>query len=192
VIVKSNERRHTRTAIHAASQYYWVDGEPIFADAGTIKSVTLNDIEVVIELDISGNVDPCTIKGLRLPGIDLCIKDFIPDLSFECDWQCDFTDNNARVSSRVVDLPEDEARKVAVFPSPASDYFNIQFMMYQTGAVELNIFDLNGRLMDKKIKVFNSGNQKWAVRPNLLIGHYFLKLKGPGWSHNEKLMIIPN
>jgi extracellular elastinolytic metalloproteinase len=76
---------------------------------------------------------------------------------------------------------------VSVFPNPTSDRFTIKISNY-TGALKIQLYDLNGRLiLDKNSTTFTSEEQLSVS--GLSSGVYLLKLNGENISSTKKIIV---
>lgn len=81
---------------------------------------------------------------------------------------------------------ESEFNRFEVFPNPADDYFEFS-LESQTEDLELNMYDVNGRVL--MTKVFNSQQVKRVNTQNLTTGIYFVEIKN-GMQRSIKKLVI--
>ena len=75
---------------------------------------------------------------------------------------------------------------ITISPNPASDYIQIVFPSIIEGEKMIQLYDVNGRLIDSKIE---SGiNANWNLN-NVTNGMYFLRIYTENNSYYEKLFI---
>jgi len=103
------------------------------------------------------------------------------DLYTEGEMQC-FSNNTTPIMSRLLDTPAQVANSVVLkgaYPNPFNPVTNIQFDVESISAnVELNILDIQGRLVDRIISnEFNYGSHEIAFNADQLSsGLYFIQL----------------
>lgn len=201
----SNDRKYGRTSIFEAAQYYFI--QQVEIDDTTLESATLQKANVVIELEITGEVDLCSIKGIKLPGINLCIDDFISNISNQCDnIECDFINTPNQISS-MTSIPKEKnitllpinsktfdimSSKLNIYPNPTDGNFIIDFTLNGTRAVSFKILNINGEMLfEQKNKTFEKGSNKYAINlsKKLPPGLYFLKVDSNEFSKILKIII---
>ncbi len=190
VIVKSNSRAYSRAAILGAAEFFYVAGTAPIDDVDGVESIFSRKLDVRIELTIE-NVSPCKIYGIKLPGIDLCIKDFIPDVSNVCPSICDFNNGTVAYDPDLKQVEHSYNNSLTVYPNPSKGSFQLSFNIETAGTVACQILDLHGRMVHKQEQFFTSGQQRWMVdsKSKLAPGMYFLKMTGGG-QPGRKLIIV--
>ena len=81
-----------------------------------------------------------------------------------------------------------KANTISIYPNPAKNEFFINFPKSAMGKVNVEIFDMSGKLVASEYKV--STDEKTAINTaNLLNGTYIVKVKGLGIDTSSKLII---
>lgn len=81
-----------------------------------------------------------------------------------------------------------KANAISIYPNPAKNEFFINFPKSTMGKVNVEIFDMSGKLVASEYKV--STDEKTAINTaNLLNGTYIVKVKGLGIDTSSKLII---
>ncbi len=78
------------------------------------------------------------------------------------------------------------------YPNPFSSFTNIMYSLPNDGAVTLNIFDINGRLVKTLINKYHTAGEymaKWECG-NIKTGTYFYQIKANGFTQTKKLLLI--
>jgi hypothetical protein len=80
-------------------------------------------------------------------------------------------------SKVIVGVIENEVNKLSIFPSPATNQLNIQYWSAGIGQSEIQIIDLNGRTVMRKMIVNDAGfNKKTLEVSTLQQGFYFCRI----------------
>jgi hypothetical protein len=100
-------------------------------------------------------------------------------------------DNNLRVSQSSI---LSEKFQTQVFPNPIENRFSVKFNDFINSEITIELYDLNGKLLFRKIQFMDTGKSSisltendWGVLPK---GIFILKVSGEGFSHNHKLTKI--
>lgn len=81
-----------------------------------------------------------------------------------------------------------KANAISIYPNPAKNEFFINFPKNTMGKVNVEIFDMSGKLVASEYKV--SADEKKAINTSSLInGTYIVKVKGLGIDISSKLLI---
>lgn len=81
-----------------------------------------------------------------------------------------------------------KSNAISIYPNPAKNEFFINFPKNTLGKVNVEIFDMSGKLVASEYKV--SADEKKAINTtNLINGTYIVKVKGLGIDTSSKLMI---
>ncbi|WP_194698909.1 T9SS-dependent M36 family metallopeptidase [Chryseobacterium caseinilyticum] len=81
-----------------------------------------------------------------------------------------------------------KANAISIYPNPAKNEFFINFPKNTMGKVNVEIFDMSGKLVASEYKV--SADEKKAINTSSLInGTYIVKVKGLGIDTSSKLLI---
>jgi hypothetical protein len=88
--------------------------------------------------------------------------------------------------------PESGDANLTIFPNPASDKINVLFDLSNSSDVQLNVFDLGGKLMySKNLSNLGKGTQKVDVNVNSLArGTYLLQVISEKNTSTAKLVIV--
>lgn len=76
-----------------------------------------------------------------------------------------------------------------IYPNPSSGVLNLEMEKAQKGAVEMQIFDLNGRLVQNES--FSSTGSNWRKQIDITalpVGMYTIKIKNEGIEVNKKIL----
>jgi hypothetical protein len=80
--------------------------------------------------------------------------------------------------------------KLDVYPNPSNGKIWIDFEVESEQEVSIDIYDLTGRIVYSESKNFIPGEYKQELcLDNLINGLYILKLKGDGFSKQQKLIV---
>ena len=106
---------------------------------------------------------------------------------------------NALAASGLDEVPPQEDRLLAPFPNPARDgvvHFPVQ--LAERGLVELNVFDVAGRLVFAERWDLWPGSHdqpgrapRWTPGRAVANGVYFYQLRSPNRSHLGKIVLVP-
>lgn len=81
-----------------------------------------------------------------------------------------------------------KSNTISIYPNPAKNEFYINFPKNTMGKVNVEIFDMSGKLVASEYKV--SADEKKAINTtNLINGTYIVKVKGLGIDTSSKLLI---
>ncbi|WP_231433738.1 MULTISPECIES: T9SS-dependent M36 family metallopeptidase [unclassified Chryseobacterium] len=81
-----------------------------------------------------------------------------------------------------------KANAISIYPNPAKNEFFINFPKNTMGKVNVEIFDMSGKMVASEYKV--SADEKKAINTSTLInGTYIVKVKGLGIDTSSKLLI---
>ncbi|WP_262152108.1 T9SS-dependent M36 family metallopeptidase [Chryseobacterium foetidum] len=81
-----------------------------------------------------------------------------------------------------------KANAISIYPNPAKNEFFVNFPKNTMGKVNVEIFDMSGKLVASEYKV--SADEKKAINTSSLInGTYIVKVKGLGIDTSSKLLI---
>ncbi|MCX7768947.1 MAG: Omp28-related outer membrane protein [Flavobacteriales bacterium] len=102
---------------------------------------------------------------------------------------------NAGKAKLVSSVSTEEAAKpvltATLFPNPARDVVNLSFTLEQPESVEVNVYDMSGRLLLSKALGTQSGLQQLSLPVDALPeGHYLLAVATPTQSHTQHLTIV--
>ncbi|MCX7650355.1 MAG: Omp28-related outer membrane protein, partial [Flavobacteriales bacterium] len=95
------------------------------------------------------------------------------------------------VSSVSTEEPEKPLFVTTLFPNPAKEVVNISFHLEKAEPTEVNVYDLNGRLLINKALGTQTGQQQIALPVDALPeGHYLVTVATPTQSHTQHLSIV--
>ncbi len=78
------------------------------------------------------------------------------------------------------------ANNIKIFPNPASSYLQIDFPDSFNNEILMQLFDVNGKLIESKLETNNYSS--WSLQ-NKLNGVYFLRIDANGATYYEKIII---
>lgn len=138
------------------------------------------------ELATTNGADKCMIwrtfaaRGLGLnasAGFNDDINDQIQDYNVPA--ECVLSTN---------EVQDVKANAISIYPNPAKNEFFINFPKNTMGKVNIEIFDMSGKMVASEYKV--SADEKKAINTSTLInGTYIVKVKGLGIDTSSKLLI---
>jgi uncharacterized protein (TIGR02145 family) len=79
-------------------------------------------------------------------------------------------------------------QQLSVYPNPAGDYANVSFYANASELVEIRIFDISGKLIEKQSKNVNQGANSFRLS-GLRQGMYIVSINSENYSHNANLVI---
>ena len=208
--IYSTNLRRCKSALYKAASYPYIEQLDPISGTPELKEAILSKMNVVIELEITGSIDPCSIKGIKLPGINLCVEDFIPNLSSQCNLDCDFKNNLNRMSSSPsvteeknptilssISMPpylsyNNKNNELVIYPNPSDGKFKLDFYLKEANLVSFKILDINKKLVfEEKNKPFEKGSNSFSF--NLANkpppGLYFVKVDSNEFSDTLKIII---
>jgi len=99
------------------------------------------------------------------------------------------TSINDVLSKPEVELPN---FYLAVYPNPVSNAATIQFTTQRNEQIKINLFDLNGKLVQTVVdQTFAQGNHRINISSNLLsTGTYYCILKAGAYTETKKIIIL--
>ena len=90
--------------------------------------------------------------------------------------------------------PNQQEIKLSVYPNPAKDIVNIEFVTTTTAKYAIELFDIVGKkLMEKQLGNLNIGNQQIQLSTNQLnlpSGSYLISLTQNGERKNSKVFVV--
>ncbi len=90
--------------------------------------------------------------------------------------------------------PNQQEIKMSVYPNPAKDIVNIEFVTTTTAKYAIELFDIVGKkLMEKQLGNLNIGNQQIQLSTNQLnlpSGSYLISLTQNGERKNSKVFVV--
>lgn len=138
------------------------------------------------ELNMTGGADRCMIwrtfakRGLGLnasAGSKTDLNDQVQDFSIPADCPLLSTDEVKPIKDII-----------SVYPNPAKNEFFVNFPANTLGKVNIEIYDMSGKLVLTENKV--SPNERKAISTgNLINGTYLVKVKGLGVDNTTKLIV---
>ena len=104
-------------------------------------------------------------------------------------WLVKLTGNGQRISASIENISGSELK---ISPNPIANSTSISFSLNQSENISLNIFDINGRLVETLAdKIFEAGEHQTLFNAeNFNSGIYFLKMQAGEFSRTEKLIIV--
>ncbi|MCP3931424.1 MAG: T9SS type A sorting domain-containing protein [Bacteroidetes bacterium] len=115
-------------------------------------------------------------------------------ISAEGDQACALPPHRGTIVQPNLNVPTreiDQSRfRADVFPNPSKDFLNIRFNSKTARDVEINLVDVNGKVVYGQIIHLNTGQQLIPLSTaHLVAGFYFLQLKSEGVILTKKLII---
>jgi Secretion system C-terminal sorting domain len=109
------------------------------------------------------------------------------------DWTCGWARFQDGVNLCLIDTKDfnDVANKVKLMPSIASNTTNLEIEFNQSLNLQVNIFDMQGRLMSSPVRAqVQSGTYNYELNvSNLPTGIYFVQIQAGGAVKTEKLIV---
>ncbi len=96
-------------------------------------------------------------------------------------------------STADVELDEDRYQIYPITPNPVADYVKVDFNMKNGSAVNIGIYDINGRLVRalREGEYFHIGQHSIFFKSNALeSGMYFLNIKGKDFNLSQKIIKV--
>ena len=82
-----------------------------------------------------------------------------------------------------------EKASVKLFPNPAKNKTELEVKGFEAGTIQLQILDVNGKLLRDDQRLLVSGNEHMVIMFSLQPGIYFIVLKQKGRSVKKKLVV---
>jgi hypothetical protein len=82
-----------------------------------------------------------------------------------------------------------EKATVRLFPNPAKNKAELEVKGFEGGTVQLQIVDVNGKLLRDDQRLLSSGNEHMVIMFSLQPGIYFIILKQKNRSVKKKLVV---
>lgn len=81
-----------------------------------------------------------------------------------------------------------ENKQLMVYPNPAGDYTNVSFYSNTSGDIEIEIYDVSGKLIEKQSTMVNQGANSFRLS-GLRQGMYVININSEEYSYNANLII---
>jgi hypothetical protein len=156
---------------------YFIDAKGL-ADVDGEPGITVNDVYMIANMYLAGK----TYNNFNIH----TVADIVETLnkSFEgCRSFKDFTDKAPEIGGK--------ANYVKVYPNPFVSYINFEFVAPESGSAEVEILDMQGRLMSRTILGNVAAQEKTTYRlntNNLSYGQYIYRLKVGTWTEQGKVI----
>ncbi len=85
--------------------------------------------------------------------------------------------------------PAKEKASIKLFPNPAKNKAELELKGFEPGTVQLQIADINGKLLRDDRRLLVSGNENMVVMFSLQPGIYFIVAKQGNRSARKKLVV---